>query len=897
MSIRARGLAVVLLSQAGWVALAAAQTCDPAWMPGQGVPGVQGTVTSITEWDPDGAGPLGPRIVTVGDLFTAGRERAFGVAAWDGAGWAALGGLNNRVDAVAALPGGDLIVGGTFTTSGFGEPTVRLARFTGSGWAPFGATPDGNVLAMAVHPDGSLIVGGGFAQIGGIFAARIARFSGGTWSILSTGVGIPGSSVNAIAVAPDGSIVVGGSFPSAGGGAALNIARWTGAAWQPLGSGVNGAVDAIEVLANGDVLVAGQFTTAGGAPAAGVARWNGTSWSTLGAGPGFRVRTLEADASGVIWAGGEATGVTTNAARLASWDGQAWTAFGSTIQGSVVRVVRGDLGAGLVVAGSFSSIGDELASGIVRLEDAEVVTFGEGGVRVFGSLERLPDGSVIAIGSVRTPTSIDTNTLIRWTGRSWERFAPGAPVQISDVAVAPNGDVIAAGLFTVPGDQPRNRVVRFDGEGWQPLGPGLLSLPFAVLAGQDGEVYIGGRFLRVGTSELNAVARWDGSVWSSVGPLDINGTLTSVDRLAFLSDGRLVAAGGFNSISGTTARNIAIFDEEEGWTALGAGVGGRITALKVLSNGDVVVGGNFVTAGGAPANQVARWNGSAWSPLGEGFASGFAGSVADLAELSDGAVLAVGTMPSAGTSLIVAGIAKWNGAAWIPYGDGLLSTNFTVGPATSVLLLGDDDFVVAGSFFSAGDQTSVNFARWSETGRPIVALPPRVVTGGTDQSIVIEAAPARGTPGVSFRWEKEIAPGSEVFAPIADGPGGASPGGGVVGGASGALASPATGDAVVLSISGAREADSGRYRVVFFNTCGESASSATSLSVASRCEYDFNQDENVDLLDAQQMAQVFVGLIAAQAGWLDGDLNGDENADLTDAQLLAAFVVTGVCGV
>ncbi len=62
------------------------------------------------------------------------------------------------------------------------------------------------------------------------------------------------------------------------------------------------------------------------------------------------------------------------------------------------------------------------------------------------------------------------------------------------------------------------------------------------------------------------------------------------------------------------------------------------------------------------------------------------------------------------------------------------------------------------------------------------------------------------------------------------------------------------------------------------------------------CDYDFNQDENVDLLDAQQMAQVFVGLITPEATWLDGDLNGDENADLTDAQLLAAYVVTGNCG-
>jgi hypothetical protein len=61
------------------------------------------------------------------------------------------------------------------------------------------------------------------------------------------------------------------------------------------------------------------------------------------------------------------------------------------------------------------------------------------------------------------------------------------------------------------------------------------------------------------------------------------------------------------------------------------------------------------------------------------------------------------------------------------------------------------------------------------------------------------------------------------------------------------------------------------------------------------CDYDFNQDENVDLLDAQQMAQVFVGLLTPEANWLDGDLNGDENSDLTDAQILAAFVVSGNC--
>jgi probable HAF family extracellular repeat protein len=104
----------------------------------------------------------------------------------------------------------------------------------------------------------------------------------------------------------------------------------------------------------------------------------------------------------------------------------------------------------------------------------------------------------------------------------------------------------------------------------------------------------------------------------------------------------------------------------------------------------------------------------------------------------------------------------------------------------------------------------------------------------------------------------------------------------------------------VQSISG----QGGNFRCLLTNDCGSVASDEATLTVlppsspaCSPCNYDFNRDQNIDLLDAQQMAQVFVGLITLQAEWLDGDLNGDENADLTDAQLLAAFVVTGICGV
>ena len=125
--------------------------------------------------------------------------------------------------------------------------------------------------------------------------------------------------------------------------------------------------------------------------------------------------------------------------------------------------------------------------------------------------------------------------------------------------------------------------------------------------------------------------------------------------------------------------------------------------------------------------------------------------------------------------------------------------------------------------------------------------------------------------------------------------------------AQGGLA-PAAGDVYLLTLqifsNQSSIAASEPFWIIFDNQADEASVIAAADWVRTNlagegggptCDYDFNQDENVDLTDAQQMAQVFVGLLTPEPGWLDGDLNLDENADLTDAQLLAQFVVTGAC--
>src|SRR4029453_8196205 len=81
------------------------------------------------------------------------------------------------------------------------------------------------------------------------------------------------------------------------------------------------------------------------------------------------------------------------------------------------------------------------------------------------------------------------------------------------------------------------------------------------------------------------------------------------------------------------------------WSPLGGGVSGSlgvfsfpiVEALAVFDDGGgaaLYAGGSFTTAGGIPAANIARWNGTTWSALGSGVEA--AGAVRSLAAFDDG---------------------------------------------------------------------------------------------------------------------------------------------------------------------------------------------------------------------------------------------------------------------
>lgn len=526
-------------------------------------------------------------------------------------------------------------------------------------WKP-GESPQGlsyEGYAMAVYDDGdgpALYVAGGFETAGGIKACGIARWDGRYWSSVGGGVNKPSGcgQVKALVV-HDGELVAGGCFTTAGDATASNIARWNGSRWAPLGEGTDFDVFALTVY-QGELIAAGNFTAAGGVTANRIARWNGESWSPLGSGLNDAVGTLHVH-NGELIAGGRFTvagGVKAN--QMARWDGYEWQSLGGGVTaGSNPNV------------SAFVSYGDDLVVG----------------------------GFFTAVGGVAC------KNIAVWDGTRWASVGEGMDASVLDLTLY-NGELIAGGFFEKAGGKPARHIARWDGEKWSPLASGLLGYVIAMTVYGDDLIATGSGTVAGGIRADN-IARWGGTKW-----LPLGGAMDHCPYALVDFNGQLIAGGEFTYIDGVKCNGAARWDGS-GWVRLADGVAGgkdatRIRALAVYK-GEVIAGGNFTTAGGVSARNVARWNGKSWSPLGQGFN----GQVHALA-VCKGELVAGGTFTASGATTLN-GIARWDGTAWAPLGSGVSGT---WSPGVYCLTVFGGDLYAGGLFIKAGGETVNHVARW-----------------------------------------------------------------------------------------------------------------------------------------------------------------------------------------
>jgi hypothetical protein len=145
---------------------------------------------------------------------------------------------------------------------------------------------------------------------------------------------------------------------------------------------------------------------------------------------------------------------------------------------------------------------------------------------------------------------------------------------------------------------------------------------------------------------------------------------------------------------------------DDDWSPLGAGVNGIVNAIVPYRDG-IVVAGEFTQAGGASANRIAYWNGTAWSALGTGLNGNAYGLAADGDSLYVG-----GTFTQAGGLPGTKSIARWNGSAWSTVGSGVTNSGTTLVQSLAV----SSGKVYAGGYFSQiGGVSAQSIAAWDGT--------------------------------------------------------------------------------------------------------------------------------------------------------------------------------------
>jgi hypothetical protein len=156
---------------------------------------------------------------------------------------------------------------------------VRIdPTFSDADWIEMGRVLEvnGRIHAVTVDGGGNLLIGGGFTKVGGVEANYIARWDGGAWHALDSGM-----DAQVLALVVSGTnLYAAGSFTTAGGASANRIAVWDGSAWSALDSGMDGDVYSLAVSET-DLYAGGIFTTAGGVNANRIAKWDGSAWSAL----------------------------------------------------------------------------------------------------------------------------------------------------------------------------------------------------------------------------------------------------------------------------------------------------------------------------------------------------------------------------------------------------------------------------------------------------------------------------------------------------------------------------------------------------------------------------------------------------------------------------------------
>lgn len=313
---------------------------------------------------------------------------------------------------------------------------------------------------------------------------------------------------------------------------------------------------------------------------------------------------------------------------------------------------------------------------------------------------------------------------------------PGNSTRMMGVeAFDEDGDGPAAPSLFVAGefqaaDSSRTSLLRWNASGWTDLQVhGTVNAVCAFDPDGPGPapdvLVLGGMAINVEGVDLGIVASWDGIEWDGLaGPGASNNPVLGLRVLddpsgVWGGSPRLVASGQITFVGDNVVSGCASWDGTQ-WSALTDHLEGRARRIEVIDpdsagprHADIVIAGQFRELAGHRVSGIARWDGSAWHPMGEGVLPEGAGTP-EVSALESHDPDGAGPLDAAPVVAISSTrvVKRWSGTAWDTIGqipDGSFIDLVSYRPFE-----GAPEILVACGTFTAIDGVAVNgVAGWA----------------------------------------------------------------------------------------------------------------------------------------------------------------------------------------
>lgn len=335
--------------------------------------------------------------------------------------------------------------------------------------------------------------------------------------------------------------------------------------------------------------------------------------------------------------------------------------------------------------------------------------------------------------------------------------------------------VLVGGWFTSPAPYLAARLIEGGSDPTFSIGSGPNAVVRSLAVRDDRAIYVAGSF-----TSFDGTPRKDIALLSESGALDPNfdpgtGFNNRIERIIPLPDGKVLVAGAFSSVQGQSQAGVARLNSDGSRdAAFGAtsGTDWTVNDMIRLDDGRIIIGGLFGKYNGVSSNRIAALN--ADGTLDETFevGSGFNGPVTALLLTGDGQILVAGSFSS------------YNGMARnrlaLLNADGTLDQSFDAGsgPNGTVNAMAEDSIgrvIIGGGFTSYDGADRFRIARVKKTGALDLTFEPGTGANSDVNAIVDLGAEDRLLIGGSFTSYD----GASVsrYARIIGGGAGDSPGG------------------------------------------------------------------------------------------------------------------------